>query len=220
MRQLEKKPRHGIAFLIAYVLVFSALFILTLLYPREELHIWVNNLHSPFLDELMRYWTYLGDGLVLVIIILFALLVSFRHFLILLSSYAVSGIDTQILKRLFFEDMARPVKYFEIHEIDYELYLVPGIRQLSWHSFPSGHSAAAFAVFIALALFSRSKAIQLLCFMLALGVAFSRMYLSQHFLMDVVAGSALGVAGGWVSWYWLNMYTAEWLDRPAIRRAK
>ncbi len=217
---MKNKTVNAKVFLIAYAVIFLLLLTITLLFPREEIHIFTNKFNSSFLDELMKYWTYLGDGLVLVIMILFALLISFRHFFILLASYLVSGIDSQILKRLIFDGMARPVKYFEIHDIDYQLHLVPGIHQLSWHSFPSGHTAAAFAVFVAIALMSKSKWIQLLCFIMALGVASSRIYLSHHFLMDVVAGSALGVAGGWVSWYWMNIYKVEWLDRPLLKLKK
>lgn len=217
---MKIKTGNGKIFLVTYLVIFTGLLVITLIYPREEIHIFINKFHSSFLDELMKYWTYLGDGLVLAIVILFALLISYRNFFILLASFLISGIDSQILKRLIFDGMARPVRYFELHDIDYQLYLVPGIRQLSMHSFPSGHTAAAFSVFLAIALLSRSRVIQVLCFVLAFGVALSRVYLSQHFLMDVVAGSAVGVAGGWVSWYWMNSYNVQWLDRPLLKLIK
>ena len=208
---------RGSGFLLAYLLVFSVLLAVAIIWTRVDIHIFLNKCHFPCLDELMKYWTWLGDGIVLVILIVPTLLISFRHFFILLSSFSIAGIDSQILKRLFFGEMARPLKYFEINNIDYQLYLVPEVRQLSWHSFPSGHTAAAFSVFFAVALMSKSRIIQLLCFILATGVAYSRIYLSQHFLMDVIAGSALGVAAGWISWYWLDMYDKKWLDKPVIQ---
>ncbi len=192
------------------------LFVITLLFSKEEIHIFINKLHFPFLDELMKYWTYLGDGVVLLIIILFAVLISFRHSIILLGSYLISGMIVQVLKRFIFTEMPRPVKYFDLQNIDYQLYLVPDVHQHAWHSFPSGHTAAAFAVFFSLALLSKSKVLQLGCFALALGVAYSRLYLSQHFLIDVVAGSAIGMLSAWLLWWWMERYQNTWLDKPLL----
>jgi membrane-associated phospholipid phosphatase len=42
----------------------------------------------------------------------------------------------------------------------------------------------------------------LLLLLLAVLVGYSRIYLSQHFLADVVAGSFIGVAGGVLCVYW------------------
>ena len=70
---------------------------------------------------------------------------------------------------------------------------------------PSGHSAIAFALMTALALVSTLKLEtpprwqQGSLFVLALGAAFSRVYLSEHFLEDVYWGSLLGVVCGLVA---------------------
>lgn len=216
MSMLKTKSLHGRAFLGGYLILFPLLFIVTLIFTREEIHIFTNAYHSAFFDGLMKYWTYLGDGVVLIIFILIMVFISFRHFFILLAAYLISGIDTQLMKRLFFNNLARPAKYFEIHDIDYQLYLVPDVQQHAWHSFPSGHASAAFAVFFGLFLLIRSKWLQMLCFILALGVAYSRIYLSQHFLMDVVAGSVMGVLSAWLAWLWLKRYQASWLDKPLV----
>jgi membrane-associated phospholipid phosphatase len=98
----------------------------------------------------------------------------------------------QILKRIVFADYPRPAGYFQD---TVQLHLVEGVRLLYGHSFPSGHSASAFALFLTLSVLSRNRFIQVISFVLACAVAYSRVYLSQHFLSDILAGSLIGVIG-------------------------
>lgn len=62
-------------------------------------------------------------------------------------------------------------------------------------SFPSGHSATAFAVAVAVGLVHPRLRGPLLA--LAAVVALSRVYLGVHYVFDVVAGTLLGVAIGY-----------------------
>jgi undecaprenyl-diphosphatase len=72
-------------------------------------------------------------------------------------------------------------------------------------SFPSGHAAGsfAFAAFVATVLLVRPRApatsslLALGLFVLATGVAVSRVYLGVHFPGDVAAGALVGLAVGW-----------------------
>ncbi|MFG2879208.1 bifunctional phosphatase PAP2/diacylglycerol kinase family protein [Streptomyces sp. NPDC048337] len=77
---------------------------------------------------------------------------------------------------------------------------VPAVRQLATQpqttSFPSGHSASAFAFTAGLALESPGWGAALAP--VAASVAFSRVYTGVHYPSDVVAGAALGVAAGFV----------------------
>ncbi|WP_344336039.1 bifunctional phosphatase PAP2/diacylglycerol kinase family protein [Streptomyces globosus] len=75
---------------------------------------------------------------------------------------------------------------------------VPAVRQLSRQpqttSFPSGHSASAFAFATGLAL--HAPALGAAVAPVAASVAFSRVYTGVHYPSDVAAGAALGVAAG------------------------
>ncbi|MFJ9075549.1 bifunctional phosphatase PAP2/diacylglycerol kinase family protein [Streptomyces sp. NPDC102278] len=77
---------------------------------------------------------------------------------------------------------------------------VPAARQLRTQpqttSFPSGHSASAFAFAAGLALEAPGWGLALAP--VAASVAFSRVYTGVHYPSDVVAGAALGVAAGFV----------------------
>jgi|SRR5215207_2009074 len=61
-------------------------------------------------------------------------------------------------------------------------------------SFPSGHSATAFAAATAVAILCPRLRLAVLA--IAAAVALSRVYLRVHFPLDVVAGAALGAALG------------------------
>ena len=65
---------------------------------------------------------------------------------------------------------------------------------LSDHSFPSGHTAAAFAA--AFALFLCHKRAGSAALILAVLMGFSRLYLFVHFPSDVIAGALLGLSFG------------------------
>jgi undecaprenyl-diphosphatase len=61
-------------------------------------------------------------------------------------------------------------------------------------SFPSGHTAAAFAVAAAFA--GEAGGLGPLALLLAVGIGLSRVYLGAHYPLDVGAGAVLGVLAG------------------------
>ncbi|MEG1999831.1 MAG: phosphatase PAP2 family protein [Evtepia sp.] len=66
-------------------------------------------------------------------------------------------------------------------------------------SFPSGHTAASFASIAVL--FKNHWKGRCVALILALMIAFSRLYLYVHFPTDVLAGVVLGLALGLLSWF-------------------
>jgi len=61
-----------------------------------------------------------------------------------------------------------------------------------WQSFPSGHSASAWALASSLAASTQNPYLDAFFYTLAAGVSLSRVLLDKHFASDVVAGSLLG----------------------------
>lgn len=70
-----------------------------------------------------------------------------------------------------------------------------GMHRPITSSFPSGHSASAFTAAVLLAGGPLTPAY----FVLAAGIAFSRVYVRMHHTSDIVAGAALGAAIGVVA---------------------
>ncbi len=64
-------------------------------------------------------------------------------------------------------------------------------------SFPSGHTASAFAAVGALLFTHKKIGIPLILFAVMMGL--SRIYLFVHFPTDVIAGAALGILMAWVT---------------------
>jgi undecaprenyl-diphosphatase len=69
-------------------------------------------------------------------------------------------------------------------------------------SFPSGHTISAFAIAVPIGL-SYPELFPVLLFC-ALSIAASRVLLGLHYLTDVLAGMAIGVLLGLVSYAWLG----------------
>ena len=82
------------------------------------------------------------------------------------------------------------------------------IPPLDDFSFPSGHTFASFAAATALFLYHRKAGAA--AFILAVTIAFSRLYLYVHFPSDVLAGAILGIASGWTAYKIINWYAEKY----------
>jgi membrane-associated phospholipid phosphatase len=93
-----------------------------------------------------------------------------------------------VFKNYLFDDIERPREV-----LGQGLKLVEGLYINTSNSFPSGHTAAAFTYFGYLSFLVKNNYVKFGFFSLAMLAGLSRIYLAQHFLIDVIAGSVLGV---------------------------
>jgi membrane-associated phospholipid phosphatase len=70
--------------------------------------------------------------------------------------------------------------------------LVEGIELHIKYSFPSGHTASAFCILISMCFLLNNNFYSFLMVGVAFIIGFSRIYLSQHFLIDVIIGAIIG----------------------------
>lgn len=160
----------------------------------EYIYIWINNHHSTFLDKIMPLITYLGEFSLISFIGAIILYIHRKNgvmnllFLMILCN-GIPAIINLALKNLFAQH--RPLYYFEHAEW---IHLVAGQPKQYHLSFPSGHTEGAFAMmtFIALLLPKKWSWMTILLFIAALSAGYSRIYLSQHFFQDILAGSMIG----------------------------
>lgn len=185
--------------------------VVILLTDKYELHKKLNSLGTGLLDLVMRFYTHLGDGVFAIALGLLFMIKNIRFGLLIIISYVSSAIIAQLLKQVVFTNFHRPYYYFKEDET---FRLIENFTYHSHHSFPSGHATSCFAVFTLLAyFFEEKKHYQLLFAFLAISVAFSRVYLSQHFLQDIIAGSMIGYFSAHLCWILLQDKLSK-LDRP------
>ena len=207
----EKSVRY---LLIPFLLVL--LFFL-LKYDKGESHLMVNAWHTEIGDVFFTYLTFMGDGMVYAILIFIMLFVRIRWALYLLISSILTMLLVFITKKHLFKGIPRPFKYFEGTD---SLYLVDGVKMHSMNSFPSGHTITAFAIFMILVLIVKNQYLKTLFVLIAISAGFSRVYLSQHFMIDVFFGAILGMLIAVISCSLvdnLNIFKGSWVDKNLIQ---
>lgn len=151
---------------------------------------WIQELRSPFLDACMEFVTSLGDK-GLFFILLGAVLLLFPRTrrtgaAVLLSLTAGFLVGNLFLKNAFMRQ--RPCW------LDPAVVLL--IETPSDYSFPSGHSLASFETAVSIFLYHKKWGTAAI--LLAVLIAFSRLYLFVHFPTDVAAGAVLGSLIAWM----------------------
>ncbi len=184
-KSLLKLSTFGIIYFV--VLAVAGYFLIST--EKLPFHLLINQQHNQYADLFFKYFTHLGDGLFVVLFLCgVGFFIKFRDTLLGAIAFLISGIGSQLLKKIFSSEM-RPVTFFEPNV----LHFVDGVKINSSHSFPSGHTATAFAFFIFLSYIYNRNINQFFFVIAACLIAFSRVYLSQHFVFDVIFGSILGV---------------------------
>lgn len=192
---------YGTAYCVLLVVVLGLLFA----YPKLELHMMLNSYHTALQDTFFKYYSMLAEG-PLYALALLPLIWKKNKITVFYAMCELSGgAFLQILKHTF--SFERPASAFE-HCQGMMLPLVQGIDMHHGNSFPSGHASTFFVFCTCCALIlsyyykrnmhhDRRKWLLITAAMLVLLVfaalgAYSRIYLSQHFLSDVCVGSIIG----------------------------
>lgn len=200
-RRVKNSREHIVAaniwpFLLPTFLLLIALCIALIAVPKGDLHWWLCSCHTPWLDAVMPAYSDLVNWLpYLTVVLLLFYKAGWATFLtadILLTTIVVQPIKHWV-------HAPRPVTWFAEMMPDTTLPLVDGVKMHYWLSFPSGHTATFFMLFFTLSLILTSRVCKkkyLLSFPLFLFAAigaYSRIYLSQHFALDVFAGIIIAV---------------------------
>lgn len=184
--------------LYPYLILLALSILLMLIYTKEDLYFAINRKHTVFADVFFTYITNIGDANGCFLIAILVTLFNYRKGFLLATSYIVTFIVSEIIKHLV--QAPRPHLLY-VKKLS-GIYLVKGVQMLDVNSFPSGHSVSTFTAAVVLTYVARKKWYGFLMFTIGVSVAYSRMYLSEHFLQDVTAGSALGIL---VTTIWLSI---------------
>ncbi len=184
-----------ILFLIISALVYSGI---TESFDQNVIFFFSQNVGNPTLDIIMQYVTESGDvfnmlmfGILMLIIpktrrigITLMILIVFST---LLTGYIKCGVDRD-RPDFEYEGVPFPV---EISRDTFALFCEGGFDA----SYPSGHAARAMIIGIILgyALSERFPRGAYLMFLFPVMVSISRIYVLQHFPMDVIGGTVIGI---------------------------
>jgi undecaprenyl-diphosphatase len=177
-------------------------------FDESVLH-WFAQRRTPFLDETALEITTLGNGLVLVMIVLIASVflwqTQHKWSASLLLFATISGKLLNTILKLFY-DRTRPS-------------IVEALANVSSPSFPSGHAMSAMVVYGSVAYLvgrlepGRNLRITtwLVATLVILAIGLSRMYLGVHYPSDVVAGFIAGLA--WLGFLVAAMHALQFFAR-------
>jgi len=211
------RARAVYSFLIVTCLFALPASVALLTMDRFELHRIMHPINTRALDTFFRYVTHIGDGLTPTVIALYLLLFRrMRSFLMMALGCTLSAIVVQVLKQGPFSGMDRPSGFRE--QLG-DLHWLEGLELHHHFSFPSGHTAAAFSMCFALAVLLGKKGWGTGLALLAVLIAYSRVYLNQHFTLDILVGMVVGAGVSWLTYYYLYKSTyskRSWLDRQGL----
>ena len=188
--------KHVLPFLVPTLVLALVLGIALLITPKAELHLALCQPHTTGLDTIVPIITNLVDWLpYLCVILLLFYRVGWATFLA--SNLLLSTVIVQPIKHIVCAP--RPLTWFAENMPDVTLPLVEGVRMNHWLSFPSGHTTTFFVLFYSLSIIlcaenvTGKMILSFLCFLCASFGAYTRIYLSQHFALDIFAGILIAV---------------------------
>ncbi len=171
---------------------------LPLILRREKMEIeildFIQTLRTPFGDWFFPLVTKLGNaGIIWIILALILLIIpKTRKYGAIV---AIALIADLILCNGILKNLVARTRPFDVNTA-VELL----IKKPTDYSFPSGHTAAAFAAVTGLFL-TKQKKLWIPSLVLALILAFSRLYLYVHYPTDILGGMVVGIISGCIGYF-------------------
>ena len=146
----------------------------------------IQKLSTPGLDKFMVTITSLGNMSIIWIAFIIIFL-STKEYKTMGKVMVLGFILNLIIVNLLLKNIFTRVRPFNI--VNYANLLIPTLKD---GSFPSGHTSYAFTIFTIVLFMAKKKSLKVLTGILAVLIAFSRLYLYVHFPTDVIGGVIIG----------------------------
>ncbi|MDQ3276876.1 MAG: phosphatase PAP2 family protein [Bacteroidota bacterium] len=196
MRLQSKEYQHFRMAVLFSALLALALMVFVAIYGKDRSFLMINGHYSPQADYFFNYVTFLGDGLIWVPLFLYTLAYRRDFFIAVVTALIICTLITHLGKRVIFADEPRPLRLLK--DAARAVPLMTG-RDAYSNSFPSGHTSTAFTFSLLLAFLVRRKFAIFFFPVIAFLVGYSRVYLAQHFVTDVLAGTIIGILSSYLA---------------------
>lgn len=183
--------RLATAFSVLMILVAAAF---VWWFGKDQSFLIINKYNSPRFDYFFTYFTYLGDGAIWVPLFVYILLWKRDFFLAAVVALVVCTVFTHLLKRVVFPHEFRPIMVLKDR-----VHIIEGLTINRLHSFPSGHTSTAFTLMLLLVFIIRRRFWTFFFPLVAFFVGYSRVYLAQHFVTDVLVGMMIGIISSFLA---------------------
>lgn len=149
----------------------------------------LQTIHTPLLDKILAFITSLGNAGIIWIVLAVVLLIlpKTRKTGIIVAAALLMDL---VLCNLILKNLVARMRPYDVNTAIAIL-----IKKPLDFSFPSGHTAASFAAMTALFLAKMKKA-WIAALILAVLIAFSRLYFYVHYPTDVLGGAVVGILSG------------------------
>lgn len=186
--EFTKKQGSYLLFFLTISFLFIIIFVMTnhIKWFDLPLTLSIQSLESKPLTEIMLLFSLIGSAklvipIAVVFFLVFLFIFKYRYELILfVTAIAGSSLLNVLLKNVFQRE--RPISH--------------RLAEATGYSFPSGHSMAAFTLYVTLAFLitmyvkkrSTKLAVIVIAVIMILGIGISRIYLGVHYPSDVLGG--------------------------------
>ena len=163
---------------------------LSAFFGRIPVFLFLNTDGGAFMDQFFKWATWGAEGWVWIPYLLVVVVLFKKDVKLIILNFLLSTLITQIPKNFIWDKISRPIA--SGIPLD-DIHTVPGVVMHSWNSFPSGHTATAFTLFLLTIYLFPTKRVFAIGATFAMICAYSRVYLGQHFPMDLGGGMLVAV---------------------------
>lgn len=152
---------------------------------QKEILLFFLSISNPVLDLVANVSSFLGEQAVLIVLIGWILYsVDKKKGFAISAPILISGLFMSMMKAI----VRAPRPFQVLEEIEGKR-----LSTATGYSFPSGHTTISSSMYSALAVAFKKKKLSIICAILIVMVALSRMYLGVHWPIDIFAGLVIGI---------------------------
>jgi membrane-associated phospholipid phosphatase len=191
-------PRNFLIGGLLTLITGISLIFLSLFLGKENAFLLLNGNLGNAADFFFYIWANAGDGFIWIPAFALTIMYKKKYVPFLIATIVWSTLITQSSKQVFFKSENRPTAVITNASL---IHKVSGIEIHTTNSFPSGHTATAFSLFLFCCFISTKKWIVPLGFAYALLGGYARIYVAQHFPLDVGAGMLVAYCSVLLAWF-------------------